>query len=422
MWRTRSMKVIALLACGAGLASGCSESPSQADAGAPGRDAGVRVDMGSADTSPGLEASADARLPPDSRASDGGGTPDAPSGLDAGTSIDSEPPPDGGGGGGGVSPSIQACVAQCPSAAACVDADRDGKALTCHDKVAAAFGALSDGARLVIRSGTREEAAYLRADDVEVLAQPGAHLRRATVGGKAAIVVSGKDAVIDGLECSEISVPDQNGACIRAEGANLTLRRVHFHDAEEGLLGGAGNVTVEDSTFERLGKAGYAHGIYVNAADRLVIRRCRFLSSKDQGHEIKSRAAATLIEDSTIATLDGVDSRLIDIPNGGQVTIRGNTLAEGPKSANSNVIGIGLEGVTHGTNAITIEHNWIINDRGTVNWLQTSGMPAATLRCNTTVGGTNPGWGGTNVHHATRQAAGLEAYPALPAPPRGACP
>ena len=73
--------------------------------------------------------------------------------------------------------------------------------------------------------------------------------------GKAAIVVYGGNAVIEDLRCSHIVVPSGNGACVRAEGVNITLRRVHFHDAESGVLTHwrAGRVVIEDSLFERLG-------------------------------------------------------------------------------------------------------------------------------------------------------------------------
>lgn len=316
---------------------------------------------------------------------------------------------------------ISACIAQCPQAAACIDANRDDQALVCYGAVSAAFNALTAGARLVIRAGVWREAASLSADNVEVLAEAGAHLQGAAIDGKAALVVQGNSAVIQGLECSAIRVPDGNGACIRAEGNDLTLRQVYFHDAEEGVSGDLGTTVIEDSTFERVGNGDFGQAIDVGG-ESLVVRRCRVLSSRAGAHEIKSRAAATLIEDSTIASLDAVDGRLIDVPHGGLVTIRGNTLEEGPQSENMEVLEIGMEGVTHAVNAISIEHNWIISDRPSVVWLVTVGMPAPMTRCNRTVGGVNPGWGGTHQHYATREEAGLMAYPILPDPPRGACP
>ena len=76
----------------------------------------------------------------------------------------------------------------------------------------------------------------------------------------------------------------------------------------------------------------------------MVIRRSEILSSKGQGHEVKSGGYVTLIEDSVIASMDGVDSRLIDVTQGGRLTIRRSVLEEGRASANSDMIGYALEG------------------------------------------------------------------------------
>ena len=63
----------------------------------------------------------------------------------------------------------------------------------------------------------------------------------------------------------------------------------------------------------------------------LVLRRSRVVESVGEGHEVKSRAARTIIENNVIASLTGVDSRQIDLPNGGDIVIRGNVLEKGPE-------------------------------------------------------------------------------------------
>ena len=79
-----------------------------------------------------------------------------------------------------------------------------------------------------------------------------------------------------------------------------------------------GRILIRNSRFERLGLNGTAHGIYVGGGE-LYVYQSEFLRSKSQGMEIKSRARKTVIERSVIASLDGVDSRLLDIPNGGEL-------------------------------------------------------------------------------------------------------
>jgi hypothetical protein len=163
------------------------------------------------------------------------------------------------------------------------------------------------------------------------------------------LVIKGNDTTVTGLDCSEIGVPGGNGACIRLEGRNLNLDRVHFHDSEQGILGGGdgGQILITDSLFERLGAGGSAHGIYV-AADRVLIRNSRILASQGEGHEVKTRARETVIESSVIASLGGVDSRLIDISNGGILKVTGSVLQKGPISSNL-IVGSSADPVPAGT-------------------------------------------------------------------------
>ncbi len=297
-----------------------------------------------------------------------------------------------------------------------------------HRSIAKALSEVTDGMTVVIEPGTYREAAVLRAHRVTLKAMPGAHMTGVAAQGKAALVIKGDDITIEGLECSGIAVPDGNGACVRAEGRNLTLRRVHFHDSQEGLLGGQGRILIEDSLFERLGGdaatgLGQAHGLYVgHQVEDFVLRRSRILSSKEEGHEVKSRARRTRIEDNVIASLDGRDSRLIDLPNGGEIVIRGNLLQKGPNSSNPDVIGIGLERgrnseLDHAESRILIEGNTIVIDRRRPTRLvHVRGVPAPKLSGNVIVGNTAYREAG-NTWFADRRAAGLPPYPALPSWP-----
>ena len=152
--------------------------------------------------------------------------------------------------------------------------------------------------------------------------------------------------------------------------------------------------------------------------DELIIRRSRILESKDGGHEVKSRARRTVIEDSVIASLKGLDSRLIDVPNGGELIVRNSVLQEGPLSVNFQLIGYGLERGRkpkhdHAVNSVTIEGCTIYFDRSRgVEFMRTMGNPVVSIRGNVFIGGDrlkDP----DNKWFASRPAAGLPAYPRI---------
>jgi hypothetical protein len=275
----------------------------------------------------------------------------------------------------------------------------------------AALAKIGTDGTIILAPGTYREAGILRASGVTLRAEPGARLRGVAAEGKAALVIKGNDTTVEGLECLDIHVDDGNGACIRQEGRNLTLRHVYFHDSEEGLLAAddTGAIVIEDSRFERLGADGAAHGIYVGLADRLSIRRSAILSSISEGHEVKSRAAKTEILDSVIASLNGVDSRLVDVCDGGAVVIRNTVLEKGVNSANGEVIGYGLEGMSHVENSLVLDHNIIIIDRHAGRVLNGKIQPQ--LINNIVVGGDR--MSGVDWYRS-RAAAKLVPFPGLP--------
>jgi hypothetical protein len=236
--------------------------------------------------------------------------------------------------GGGVAVDPAATVA-------CVGSGADQR---CFTRFAAALETASDGAVVTVRAGRWGGGGTVRADRVTVRGEVGAVLHTRTADGRAAIVVEGDDAVIENLRCYGIVVDSEDGACVRMEGRNITLRHLHVHDSDQGIVGGRGRVLVEDSLFERLGRAGRSHAIHVGGrAEELIVRRSRVLASKEEGHGVRSRAPQTIIEGSAIASLDGRDGRLIDAPNGGQVIVRSSILQEGPFSVDLDLVGIGLE-------------------------------------------------------------------------------
>ena len=173
------------------------------------------------------------------------------------------------------------------------------------------------------------------------------------VNGKGIFVISGSNVHVHNIEFAHAVVQDNNGAGIRQEGANLWVSNCTFTANEMGIL--AGNISncktiVEYCTFFNGGSLfnpGYQHNIYINHIDTLVFRYNYSHDAIAEGHELKSRATYNFILFNRIANEVSVDSRTIDLPNGGTSVIVGNIIEQGPNSANSNILGYGLEGLTN---------------------------------------------------------------------------
>jgi hypothetical protein len=231
----------------------------------------------------------------------------------------------------------------------------------------AAAAAALPGDQVLIRAGGYVDCAVWRAPDLTIRAEGGGPvvIEGTVCGGKALFVTAAPRITIEGLTFRGAVAPGGNGAGIRAEGGDLTVRRSRFEHNENGILTASdpqATLLIEDSVFEANGalREGLecAHGLYAGNLGRVVIRRSRFERTQ-LCHHVKSRAAVTEITDSEILdSPDGEASYLVDVPNGGDVLIRGNTLRKGPRTGNpTTAIALGFEGVRHPTRSLRIEAN-----------------------------------------------------------------
>jgi hypothetical protein len=211
--------------------------------------------------------------------------------------------------------------------------------------------------------------------------------------GKAIWVVGGANVTIDGVEFHDAKVVDRNGAGIRIEGSSLTIRNSGFFDNEDGILGGDNaTVTIDRSEFARNGYGdGQSHNIYIGRANLLVVTASWFHEAK-VGHNLKSRAKETRIENSYFMDgPTGTSSYLCDFPNGGAVTLRGNAFQKGPLAQNSNAISFGAEGLTWTVNTLALAHNTVVMTRsgGSFLWVPAAAQ-SLTLTANLFAGTGTP--------------------------------
>src|SRR5262249_47442582 len=179
-----------------------------------------------------------------------------------------------------------------------------------------------------------------------------------------AFLVTNTDVTLDHLEFSGAAVTDGNGAGVRYQGGNLTITNCWFHDNQEGLLGNVvagGTITIDASEFARNGAGdGFTHNIYVNRIASLKITNS-YLHEANVGHELKSRADATIVVNSRIFDLNSTASYSIDLPNGGNATIQNNIIQQGPSSLNTTIISYAAESAPYLGSALLVLGNTIVN-------------------------------------------------------------
>lgn len=212
------------------------------------------------------------------------------------------------------------------------------------------------------------DAAVWRASRLTLRGMGGrAHLRADghDAEGKAIWVVKGDDTLIENIEFSGAAVSDGNGAGVRAEGRNLTVRNCFFHDNENGILGGVGDVLIEGTEFAHNGAGdGYTHNIYVGArADRFILR-ASYSHHARVGHNVKSRARENHILYNRITDEgDGESSYSIDLPEGGRSYVIGNVIQQGPATKNNAILVYGEEGIAADRDAgLFVVNNTFVND------------------------------------------------------------
>src|SRR4051812_23346788 len=238
-----------------------------------------------------------------------------------------------------------------------------------------AYGSLQDAVSaigngsgtIVIAPGTWRQCAVQDEGEVAFVAkQPGtAVLDGAACEDKAALVLRGRSARVEGLIFQNIRVPDANGAGIRLEQGNLVVRESLFRDSESGILAGndgGGTILVERSTFSGLGRCDRdldcAHSIYIGGYGSLVVRSTRFERGRG-GHYVKSRAARIEVSNSSFDDSAGhLTNYMIDLPNGATGLVADNVFVQGRDKENySAFITVAAEGVVNNSAGLAIRDN-----------------------------------------------------------------
>ena len=186
-----------------------------------------------------------------------------------------------------------------------------------------------------------------------------------TCEGKAAFVLRGQAARIDGVIFQNMRVPTANGAGIRLEKGNLTVTRSIFRNSEQGILtadDSTGDISIDQSSFSGLGRCdrglSCAHSMNIGGYGALSVTNSRF-ERGNGGHYVKSRAMRVTITDNAFDDSRGRGTiYMIDLPNGASGNIARNVFVQGASKDNDSAfITVAAEDPTQSSAGLSINAN-----------------------------------------------------------------
>lgn len=231
--------------------------------------------------------------------------------------------------------------------------------------------------------------------------------------GKAIWVVQGADTTIENVELTGAAVPDLNGAGIRQEGKNLTVRGCFFHDNENGILAGDvadSEILIENSEFDHNGAGdGFSHNLYINHVAKLTFRY-NWSHRSVIGHLLKSRAAENYVLYNRITgESDGTSSYELDFPNGGKTYVIGNLIEQGTMTDNPSMLAYIEEGAvaTSPSHQLYVVNNTFVNDKKSGTFLNIAANAAPAVVTNNVFfgGGTLSNQAGAVLSHNYTETA-----------------
>ena len=238
-----------------------------------------------------------------------------------------------------------------------------------YTTLSSALAAASNGDVIQVDAGTYTNDSAMVTKNVTIQGVGGlAHFQStANIGNDKAILVDqAQSLTIQNLEFSGAQVAEGNGAGIRFEAGTLTIQNSWFHDNQDGILTGTvsgGKISIDHSQFDHNGVGdSQTHQLYVGQIASLSVTNSSFVDANG-GIDLKSRAAAdTIIGNSFVDTKTGETTYQIDLPNGGNATVSGNSFYKSADTGNRATIHFGGE-LAGASGNLSVDHNNFWSDR-----------------------------------------------------------
>ena len=232
-----------------------------------------------------------------------------------------------------------------------------------------AADAAKDGDTIEIDPGTySEDCAIWRRDGLTIRGKgerPVIDSKGQAAEEKGVWVVKGDNTLIENVELTGCAVKDRNGAGIRQEGRNLTLRNCLIHDNENGIFASdnvQSDIKIEFCEFAHNGYGnGQSHNIYINYLHNFQLRGC-YVHNPRNGDNVKTRAQANFILYNRIADDDDSTAALpLNFPNGGACYVVGNIVRKGVHTRDPAFVSLGSEGAKNTKQSLYLINNTFAN-------------------------------------------------------------
>ena len=184
--------------------------------------------------------------------------------------------------------------------------------------------------------------------------------------GKAIWVIRGGQILVENVAFIGARVPHRNGAGIRLEGGQLTVRDCLFDNNEMGILTAnfeSIQLVVENSEFSHGVNVlpRFSHLLYAGQIGRLEVRGSYFHHGM-VGHLLKSRARFNLLEFNRLTDEAGGEASYeVEFPEGGIAILVGNLIGQSATTRNNRMIAYGAEGLRYPDNVLVLASNTLMD-------------------------------------------------------------
>lgn len=233
--------------------------------------------------------------------------------------------------------------------------------------IAAAVAAARSGDLVSVLAGTYSNDFAVIRTDITLAASGGQVVLTATgaLAPGGALLTSAANAIVDGFVFLGAHASDGTAAGLLQTAGTLTVRNSLFNGNQTGLLSTAGStatVSVQRTEFAGNGNSSaFSANIAVAGLQSLSISDS-YVHDAAGGDEVRSLAHATTVLNSRINDNAAIAATVLNLPNGGTVSVQDSVLQKGARSTTASVVRFG-GGAVYGSSTLSLVRSTLVTDK-----------------------------------------------------------